>query len=181
VDFKVGDLTIYMKHLNMENTMSVRFAVLFTIAGIASSAYGPAAVAAAPATPIKIQTYVNYSGPVQQSFKILSVVDSVEIKSITLNRGNCEVHKQYSVKGDDPGLIYTYHLDYNYDWRGKTSEQLAAEGWTAVNNNGYHNLYRKLGSVTLKYGQTQGFTTSCGEILEMVIKTNLGEFKFGAD
>jgi hypothetical protein len=144
--------------------MSVRFAVLFTVAGITCAAAQsnptwrvrppllPVVMTQTNETiplpptrlPIQVQTYGDFalfgypSREIQiRKLKILSVVESVEIQSITLNRGNCD---------------------------------------SASFSNGV--IHYETPRVTLKYGDMKEFSTSCGEILEMVIKTNLGDFKF---
>jgi hypothetical protein len=190
--------------------MSVRFAMLFTIAGIAVSTASAESnstwsarppslptTAAAPTlaqsktNPIKVQTYSkfvsfgDFSGS-SQTLKILSVVDSVEIQSITLNRGNCTISteggllytyaSQNWVFANGGGTIYNSHYDIDGKARAKSEEELKSEGWEQSREH----VYRKSG-VTLKYRETREFSTSCGEILEMVIKTNLGGFKFGTD
>jgi hypothetical protein len=134
-------------------------------------------------SPIKIQqipqtmTFQLYgqwvSGIAGIKLYLTSVVDNVEIQSVTVNRGNCTVF---------PALET---IDYN-----DTIEHRESDGWrteyssnnmTYYKSNGdYAEKRWKKSGATLKFGGTTEVKASCSEILEVAVKTDLGEFKFGS-
>jgi hypothetical protein len=134
-------------------------------------------------SPVKVQQYYQHDAiPVTPSglfpwgvitsetlgVEVTSIVDSVELQSITLNRGNCKLR-------DDDGKVYTH---YNQSLGLKTSEELKSEGWKNFVEDRFIPDYKKP-NLTLKFGEQKKFSTTCSDILEVVVKTNLGEFRFG--
>jgi hypothetical protein len=121
-----------------------------------------------------------YGLPYQKGIEVVSTVDNVEVKSITLNRGNCEIKDTLRTRG-----VYTYkeaksreelgfgEWEYQDDfthWSKVTSDTDFSKNWT----------YRTKG-YNLKYGEAKQHALSCDRILEIAVKTNLGEYKFGGE
>jgi hypothetical protein len=118
-------------------------------------------------SPIEVRPYfgTNLLGQLVPSLQFLSKVDNVEMQSIVLNRGNCSV----VVSPVEGALQIDSNSLYSISF-GKI------EGWEPVDYRSNH-IWRKPG-YSLKYGEALNLGTSCNQILEITVKTNLGEWFF---
>jgi hypothetical protein len=95
--------------------------------------------------------------------QILAVDDLVEVNDVILNRGNCESNS---------------YLDFYEYSKTKLSDEWEPTSKEIANINPI-TKWRKRRPIVLKFGQSKEISTSCTQILEVTVKTNLGDFSFG--